>query len=246
MMQARSKTLQFVFFVHVFELWRYKQQKLGSIKLKHEFLPAFGCFILGLLFFFTFPAIDAFAGSVTLAWDPNTESDLAGYNLYYGTNPGIYGSPINAGKVTQYSVSGLLENTTYYFSLTAYDTSGNESAPSNEMSRKIETSSSVPPPPTTSNNYPGELIGGNQNNLVLQHNVSGEVTLWLMDGFTIISRGIVAPVSAPEWKIQGLGDFNGDGKADLAWHHNVSGKVVLWLMDGLNLAQSGIVNQDTN
>jgi len=30
------------------------------------------------------------AGSVRLAWDPNTEPDLAGYRVYYGTSSRAY------------------------------------------------------------------------------------------------------------------------------------------------------------
>jgi len=30
-------------------------------------------------------------GNVTLAWDPNPDPAVAGYNLYYGTTSGTYG-----------------------------------------------------------------------------------------------------------------------------------------------------------
>jgi len=35
------------------------------------------------------------ASALTLAWDPNAEPDLAGYKVYYGTQPGIYGSVLS-------------------------------------------------------------------------------------------------------------------------------------------------------
>src|SRR5439155_23215763 len=44
---------------------------------------------------------------VTLAWDPNTEPDLAGYKVYVGTTSGVYSTPINVGNVTTYTVTGL-------------------------------------------------------------------------------------------------------------------------------------------
>ncbi|RMH35376.1 MAG: fibronectin type III domain-containing protein, partial [Nitrospirae bacterium] len=84
------------------------------------------------------------AGSATLTWDPNTESDLAGYNVYQGTSSGIYGPPINVGNTTTYTVTGLQDGQQYFFAVTAYDTSGNESGPSNEVSKTI-----APPPPDT-------------------------------------------------------------------------------------------------
>ena len=68
-----------------------------------------------------------------LAWDANTEPDLSGYKLYYGTASGTYGTPINVGNVTTYTVTGLTDGQTYYFAVTAYDSVGNESGYSNEV-----------------------------------------------------------------------------------------------------------------
>ena len=77
--------------------------------------------------------------SATLTWNDNSESDLAGYKIYYGTSPRTGSDPkvctmcgysvkIDAKKVTVYTVRNLTGGSTYYFSVTAYDTSGNESA----------------------------------------------------------------------------------------------------------------------
>ena len=68
-----------------------------------------------------------------LAWNANGETDLAGYKVYYGTAPGTYGTPISLGNVTTYTLSGLIGGQTYYISITAYDTSNNESGHSNEV-----------------------------------------------------------------------------------------------------------------
>ncbi len=70
----------------------------------------------------------------TLKWDANTETDLAGYILYQGITEGSYETPIDVGNVTSYTVSDLEPGMTYYFAVTAYDTGGNESGPSNEVS----------------------------------------------------------------------------------------------------------------
>jgi Fibronectin type III domain len=79
-------------------------------------------------------------GSVTLSWSANSESDLAGYRIYFGTSSGEYnapGSPTIIGNTTSYTVTGLQRNTTYFFALSAYDSAGNESALSAEVSRSI-------------------------------------------------------------------------------------------------------------
>ncbi len=84
------------------------------------------------------------AGGVTLTWDANTEGDLAGYRVYVGSASGQYGPPIDVGNVTNYTVTNLSEGQTYFFALTAYDTSGNESGFSNEVSATAAQLVSVP------------------------------------------------------------------------------------------------------
>jgi hypothetical protein len=34
-----------------------------------------------------------------------------------------------------------------------------------------------------------------------------------------------------DWKVRGVGDFNGDGRADILWR-NDNGQVAIWYMDG--------------
>ena len=79
----------------------------------------------------------ASTGSVTLTWNANTESDLAGYKIYSGTKSGVYGAPVSVGKVTSYVVSNLTKGTTYFFTITAYDNAGNESVHAPEVSKSI-------------------------------------------------------------------------------------------------------------
>ncbi len=75
----------------------------------------------------------ASAAQTTLAWDANTQPEVVGYKLYYGTASGAYSGNIDAGKVTQYTISGLQDATTYYFAVTAYDAGRVESSYSNEV-----------------------------------------------------------------------------------------------------------------
>ena len=75
--------------------------------------------------------------TVTLSWAANTESDLAGYKVYVGTAPGVYGSPVTLGNVTSYTVSNLALGNTYYLAISAFDTSGNESPLSAVVSKSV-------------------------------------------------------------------------------------------------------------
>lgn len=81
--------------------------------------------LLGLLALFV--STGAFAGSVNLAWNPVSDSDLSGYRIYYGTAPGTYSTSIDAKNVTAFTVTGLDQATRYYFAVKAYDTGGLES-----------------------------------------------------------------------------------------------------------------------
>lgn len=84
-----------------------------------------------------------FAGSAILSWNANSESDLSGYKVYFGTSSRNYGTPTTVGNVTTHTVSGL--NTgTYYFAVTAFDTSGNESGFSSEVNKIFATDTTAP------------------------------------------------------------------------------------------------------
>jgi hypothetical protein len=98
--------------------------------------------ILCLTVTFTVNTTEAHAVGCTLAWDPNTEPDLAGYKVYYGKSSGIYSNMIDVGNQTHCEAPNLVDGQTYYFSVTAYDIDGNESAFSEEISHTIPTSNS--------------------------------------------------------------------------------------------------------
>lgn len=77
--------------------------------------------------------------SATLTWNANSENDLASYRIYRSTTPGAYGSAIATvpAGTTTYAATGLTVGTTYYFRITAVDSSNNESQPSTEVSKSI-------------------------------------------------------------------------------------------------------------
>ncbi len=94
-----------------------------------------------------FPVPEVYAGEVqvSLSWDaPITNvdgtplTDLAGYNIYYGIESKNYSSTIDVKNVTTYKVAVDTAGT-YYFAVTAYDITGNESDYSNEISKTINS-----------------------------------------------------------------------------------------------------------
>jgi len=89
-------------------------------------------------------ATDAFASQATLAWNPNSESNLAGYRIHYGTASSSYTVHLDVHNVTTYTVTGLTAGQTYYFAASAYNTSGNESGYSNPVSYTVPASNAAP------------------------------------------------------------------------------------------------------
>ena len=90
----------------------------GRIQPRRVFLSLVLSLIISLLFFLTGSAHSA---QVTLAWDPNTEPDLAGYRIHYGLLSDQYSSSVDVGNRTSYTLSNLGDGKTYYFAATAYD-----------------------------------------------------------------------------------------------------------------------------
>ena len=106
-------------------------------------IVSFLAFLLPMAFF----PNPASARDVTLAWDANSETDIAGYKIYYGKIPGGpyngSGSSDGASPIVvslssllnpsspEFTVHGLPRGT-YCFVTTAYDTEGLESLYSNE------------------------------------------------------------------------------------------------------------------
>ena len=78
-------------------------------------------------------------GTASLTWNPSTATNLTQYNLYTGTQSGVYGPPVSVGLNTSYTVGNLTGGgKTYYFTVTAVDSSGAESLHSNEVYKIIQ------------------------------------------------------------------------------------------------------------
>ncbi len=83
------------------------------------------------------------ATGVSLSWDsPSSVTDgaplpgLAGFLIYFGTSSQQYENVIDAGNARTYAVT--LAPGTYYFTITAYDASGNETEFSDEIVKTIQ------------------------------------------------------------------------------------------------------------
>jgi hypothetical protein len=84
-------------------------------------------------------------GSASLSWTAPTSNtngtpvtNLAGYHIYYGTNPEALNTVIDVpgANTTEYEISNLSSGT-YYFAVAAYNSQGVDSADSNVGSKTI-------------------------------------------------------------------------------------------------------------
>jgi len=93
------------------------------------------------------PTVQSLAGngtapvqhSVALTWTASTSSNVVGYNIYRGNVSGGPYNKINAAlnPSTSYTDSTVVSGQTYYYVVTAVDTSTNESSYSNEVQAVI-------------------------------------------------------------------------------------------------------------
>ena len=73
------------------------------------------------------------AAQVTLAWNANTEPDIAGYQVQYGPTSAPFTTSVNVGKVTTWTFSTPVQGTAYAFRVLAYNTSNEYSLPSSPV-----------------------------------------------------------------------------------------------------------------
>jgi hypothetical protein len=129
--------------------------------------------------------------SVTVIWDANSEPDIVGYRLFYGTQSRVYTNQVDVPGPMAVA-SHLAEGETYYFAAVAYNIDGLESELSDEIS------------------YTTERQTGALTNVSTRERVTdGEDVL--IGGF-IITGGIPRTVV-----LRGLGpSLTGSGAADVA------------------------------
>ncbi len=160
----------------------------GNDFTKALFFKVLRLFVLAFSFAGIFNLSSAYCAEVTLAWDANAEPYLAGYKIYFGVSSRIYSTTIDVGNALQYTIADLQPGIIYYFAATAYDSYGNESDFSAEVTYAVPQKSAAPVANTAAYSTPedvriaGSLKGTGPPGSVLTYSLSelpsfGEVVL---------------------------------------------------------------------
>ena len=156
----------------------------------------------------------ASAQNVKLSWNPNPEINIAGYILHYGTESGNLTTFIDVGNKTTHTLQGLPIGVRHYAALQAYNTLGNSS----DMSAELSFVPRVKPPTIVKNQYgiSQSDAGGTLDFGVVRLGAISETR-----SFTITNTGTTA--------LTGL-NFHIDGAT--AAHYLVTGMPVTKLLTG--------------
>jgi hypothetical protein len=195
-----------------------------------------------LLFFFLIlvDATTAYADTVVLRWDPNTESDLAGYIVSIGNSRGTYTQQVDVGKATTFSFPNATGTATYYFAVQAYNVAGMTSAMSDEVAYVPSGSQTAPPNGTAPLPRPRADFDNDGKSDILWQHVDGWISVWHMDGLSMTSAEYFTPNRFKDtaWQIVGAPDMNRDGRPDLLLRHRTRGLIATWIMNGTTLETS--------
>ena len=86
----------------------------------------------------------------------------------------------------------------------------------------------------------GDMNGDGRSDVLWRNLSSGQNYLYPMNGRTILSsEGNLRTVTDLNWKVAGVGDFNGDGKADILWRNSSTGQNYIYLMNGTAIQGEG-------
>jgi uncharacterized repeat protein (TIGR03803 family) len=82
---------------------------------------------------------------------------------------------------------------------------------------------------------------GFADDILWQNTVTGQASIWEMNGATLEGGGPVTPNPGLAWKAVGTGDFNQDGSSDILWQNQETGAISIWEMHGNTLIGGGQV-----
>src|SRR5204862_2024335 len=90
----------------------------------------------------------------------------------------------------------------------------------------------------------GDFDGDGKADILWRNSSTGENYIYFMDGTTIKpTEGFIRTVADLNWKVAGVGDFDGDGKDDILWRNSATGENYIYLMNGTAILAEGDLRQ---
>jgi hypothetical protein len=78
---------------------------------------------------------------------------------------------------------------------------------------------------------PADFVGNRLGDILWRNLISGEVSIWIMNGANILQHPVVGTASL-DWQILGVGDFDGSGRSSILWSNSVTGQLSVWFLNG--------------
>jgi hypothetical protein len=141
-------------------------------------------------------------GKVSLAWNPDSNENVAGYMLYYGQFSQKYTTTINVGTSASTTVEGLNDGETYYFAVSAYNVRGAMGPDSAELSITVPSIPAIIKQPSSQVAQAGTAI-------YIPVVATGEPSLtyrWL-DGGVLVTGATNSVLSFPEVSEANAGNY---------------------------------------
>jgi hypothetical protein len=99
-----------------------------------------------------------------------------------------------------------------------------------------------------------DFNGDGHTDLLWRHEGNGHMQVWFMNDREFLGSSDLNPLYVPlitdatvpdlNWRVAGIGDFDGDGNPDILFRHEQSHRLVTWEMNGVNRVSGSFVTPD--
>jgi len=140
---------------------------------------------------------DSSSNSFLVSWNSNTESDLAGYNIYRKTSNTNY-QKLNSNLLTTptFSDFSIQRNVLYFYAVSALDTAGNESDLSNTITAYYGDAPSGPGDCLTFDNINDRVVIPDSPSLAF-NNKSITVEAWIKPNYAYYPGHVISKNDSP-------------------------------------------------